>query len=323
MTTSPESPASLVRSAPSAPPPAAPRTTQPTTTTAARSDRRGPRRSTPLTIAMLAALAYFLLPLLWLLIASTKSTQDLFNTFGLWFSHAPQLLTNVRRTFTQDDGVFAHWLLNTVLYAGVSALGAALLAAAGGYGFAKFRFRGDRFAFNLVVGAVMVPATALAIPTYLLFAKAGLVNTPWAIILPSLVNPFGLYLMRVHAEDAVPESLLEAARIDGAGEVRIFFRIVLRLLGPGLVTVLLFTLVATWNNYFLPLIMLNDPNLYPVTVGLSSWAARAQNGGAGSSSDMLALVVTGSMISIIPLVVAFLMLQRYWQSGLASGGVKQ
>ncbi|MEU0408917.1 carbohydrate ABC transporter permease [Streptomyces griseorubiginosus] len=322
MTTTPQPSASLAHGTP----PAAATTTpaaKPARGALPRRPRRGPRRSTPLTIAMLAALAYFLLPLFWLVIASTKSTQDLFNTFGLWFSHAPQLLTNVKDTFTQDDGVFVHWLLNTVLYAGVSAVGAALLAAAGGYGFAKFRFRGDRAAFNLVVGAVMVPATALAIPTYLLFAKAGLVNTPWAVILPSLVNPFGLYLMRVYAEDAVPESILEAARIDGAGELRIFFRIVLRLLGPGLVTVLLFTLVATWNNYFLPLIMLNDPNLYPITVGLSSWAAQAQNGGSGASSDMLALVVTGSLISIVPLVVAFLMLQRYWQSGLASGGVKQ
>ncbi|MFF8974849.1 carbohydrate ABC transporter permease [Streptomyces sp. NPDC014995] len=304
-------------------------TTMPTATTAPAptAPRRGRsaarRRNTPLTIAMLAALAYFLLPLFWLLVASTKSTQDLFDSFGLWFSRTPQLLTNIRTTFTQDDGVFVHWLLNTAVYAGVSALGAALLAAAAGYGFAKFRFRGDRAAFNLVLGAVMVPATALAIPTYLLFAKAGLVNTPWAIILPSLVNPFGLYLMRVYAEDAVPDSLLEAARIDGAGEARIFFRIVLRLLAPGLVTVLLFTLVATWNNYFLPLIMLNDPNLYPITVGLASWAAQAQNGGAGSSSDMLPLVVTGSLISVVSLVLAFLLLQRYWQSGLAAGGVKQ
>ncbi|WP_405876911.1 carbohydrate ABC transporter permease [Streptomyces sp. NBC_00005] len=281
------------------------------------------RRSTPLTIAMLAALAYFLLPLFWLLVASTKNTQDLINSFGLWFSHAPQLLVNIKATFTQDDGVFVHWLLNTVLYAVVSALGAALLAAAGGYGFAKFRFRGDRVSFNLVLGAIMVPATALAIPTYLLFAKVGLVNTPWAVILPSLVNPFGLYLMRIYAADAVPDSLLEAARIDGAGEARIFFRIALRMLAPGLVTVLLFTLVATWNNYFLPLIMLNDPKLYPITVGLSSWAAQAQNGGSGASSDMLPLVVTGSLISIVPLVVAFLLLQRYWQSGLASGSVKQ
>ncbi|WP_033280531.1 carbohydrate ABC transporter permease [Streptomyces sp. NRRL F-525] len=281
------------------------------------------RRSTPLTIAMLAVLAYFLLPLFWLLIASTKSTQDLFNSFGLWFSHAPQLLSNVKATFTQDDGVFGRWLLNTVLYAGASALGAALLAAAAGYGFAKYRFRGHGAAFNLVLGAIMIPTTALAIPTYLLFAKAGLVNTPWAVILPSLISPFGLYLMRIYAEDAVPDSLIEAARMDGAGEFRIFCTIGLRLLAPGLVTVILFTLVATWNNYFLPLIMLNDPNLYPITVGLSSWAAQAQNGGAGASSDMLALVVTGSLISIIPLVLAFLLLQRYWQSGLATGGVKQ
>jgi len=281
------------------------------------------RRSTPLTIAMLAALAYFLLPLFWLLIASTKSTQDLFNTFGLWFSHAPQLWTNIRATLTQDDGVFLRWMLNTVVYAVASAVGAALLAAAAGYGFAKYRFRGHGAGFNLVLGAIMVPTTALAIPTYLLFAKVGLVDTPWAVILPSLISPFGLYLMRIYAQDAVPDSILEAARIDGAGELRIFVRIALRLLAPGLVTVVLFTLVSTWNNYFLPLIMLNNPRLYPVTVGLSSWAAQAQNGGAGASSNMLALVTTGSLLSIVPLVVAFLLLQRYWQSGLATGGVKQ
>jgi multiple sugar transport system permease protein len=281
------------------------------------------RRSTPLTIAMLAALAYFLLPLFWLVVASTKSTQDLFTSFGLWFSRAPQLLTNIRSTLAQDNGVFLHWLLNTAIYAGVSALGAAFLAAAGGYGFAKFRFRGDRAAFNLVLGAIMVPTTALAIPTYLLFAKVGLVNTPWAIILPSLVSPFGLYLMRIYAQDAIPDSLIEAARIDGAGEVQIFFRVAIRLLAPGLVTVVLFTLVTTWNNYLLPLIMLNDPRLYPITVGLASWASQAAGGGSGANSDMLALVVTGSMLSILPLVVAFLLLQRYWQSGLATGGVKQ
>jgi multiple sugar transport system permease protein len=168
----------------------------------------------------------------------------------------------------------------------------------------------------------MVPTTALAIPTYLLFSKIGLVNTPWAIILPSLASPFGLYLMRVYAADAVPDSIIEAARIDGAGEFRIFFRVSLRLLMPGVVTVLLFTLVATWNNYFLPLIMLNNPSLYPVTVGLASWSAQAV-GGAGSTGDLLALVVTGALLSIVPLIAAFLMLQRYWQSGLATGGVKQ
>lgn len=280
------------------------------------------RRSTPLTIVMLAALAYFLLPLFWMVVASTKSTEDLFTTFGLWFSDAPQLFTNVGRTFTHDDGVFVRWLLNTVAYAVVSASGAALLAAAAGYGFAKFRFRGQAAMSSAVLGAIMVPTTALAIPTYLLFAQVGLVNTPWAIILPSLVSPFGFYLMRVYAQDAVPDSLLEAARLDGASEVRIFFTIALRLLSPGLVTVLLFTLVATWNNYFLPLIMLNDPKLYPVTIGLASWASQAAGGGAGANSDILTLLLTGSTISVAPLVAAFLLLQRYWQTGLATGAVK-
>jgi multiple sugar transport system permease protein len=281
------------------------------------------RRSIPLTVAMLAALAYFLLPLFWLVVASTKSTQDLFTTFGLWFSRVPQLFANIGDTLTHQDGIFLRWLLNTIGYAVVSALGAALLAAAAGYGFAKYRFRGHGTGFNLVLGAVMVPATALAIPTYLLFSQVGLVNTPWAVILPSLVNPFGLYLMRIYAQDAVPDSIIEAARIDGAGEARIFFRIGLRMLAPGLVTVVLFTLVATWNNYFLPLIMLNDQRLYPVTLGLAFWADQAQNGGAGTSGEMLPLVLTGSLLSILPLVVAFLFLQRYWQSGLAAGAVKQ
>lgn len=280
------------------------------------------KRSTPLTIAMFAALAYFLLPLFWMVVASTKSTEDLFTTFGLWFSGAPQLFTNLGRTFTHDNGVFVRWLLNTVVYAGVSASGAALLAAAAGYGFAKFRFRGQGAMSSAVLGAIMVPTTALAIPTYLLFAQVNLVNTPWAIILPSLVSPFGFYLMRVYAQDAVPDSLLEAARLDGASEVRIFFTIALRLLSPGLVTVLLFTLVATWNNYFLPLIMLNDPKLYPVTIGLASWASQAAGGGAGANSDILTLLLTGSTLSVAPLVSAFLLLQRYWQTGLATGAVK-
>jgi multiple sugar transport system permease protein len=279
------------------------------------------RRSSLLTLGMLALLIYFLLPLFWLLVASTKTTADLFTTFGLWFSDSFALLSNIRRTFAYDDGVYARWMLNTLFYSVVSAGGAAFLAALGGYGFAKYRFRGNNLLFGIVLGAIMVPTTALAIPTYLLFSKVGLVNTPWAIILPSLVSPFGLFLMRIYAQDAISDSLIEAGRIDGAGEMRIFFRLALRSLAPGIVTVLLFTLVATWNNYFLPLIMLNDPNLYPITVGLSAWSSRTAGGG-GSTGDLLALVITGSMLSIIPLIAAFLMLQRYWQSGLTAGGVK-
>jgi len=288
-----------------------------------RTSRRRPvggQRSNVLTIALLACAAYFLLPLAWLVIASTKSNSDLFSTFGLWFAHF-NLVGNLRDVFTFQGGIYISWLRNTIFYAVASGVGAAALATAAGYAFAKLHFPGGNALFAIVLGAIMVPLTALAIPTYLLFSKVGLTDTPWAIIPPSLVSPFGVYLMRVYAADAIPDSLLESARIDGASEARIFFSVALRLLAPGFVTVLLFALVATWNNYFLPLIMLNSPQYFPLTVGLAQWQSTSA---AGSGSQALfSMVITGSLVSIIPLVVAFLFLQRYWQSGLATGGVKQ
>jgi multiple sugar transport system permease protein len=257
--------------------------------------------------------------LVWLVIASTKSNSDLFSTFGLWFADF-HLLENLQDVFTFQSGIYASWLRNTILYAVVSGVGAAALATAAGYAFAKLYFPGGNALFAIILGAIMVPLTALAVPTYLLFSKVGLTDTPWAIILPSLVSPFGVFLMRVYAAGAIPDSLLEAARVDGASEARIFFSVALRLLAPGFVTVLLFALVATWNNYFLPLIMLNSPEYFPLTVGLAQWQATSA---AGSGSQALfSMVITGSLVSIIPLVVAFLFLQRYWQSGLATGGVK-
>src|SRR5947208_16141510 len=144
-----------------------------------------------------------------------------------------------------------------------------------GYVVAEFEFPGRVLLFAIILGSIMVPSTALAIPTYLLLSKIGLINTPLAIILPSLVSPFGVFLMRIYAEQAVPDELLDAARVDGAGEMRIFWSVALRILVPGFVTVLLFSFVATWNNYFLPLLVFSDPNYYPLTLGLTSWNAQA------------------------------------------------
>jgi multiple sugar transport system permease protein len=278
------------------------------------------RRSAPLTLMMAAVLVYFFLPLFWLVISSTKNNADLFNSFGLWFGGHFNLFSNIKEVFTFNGGVYGRWLLNTTIYAVVSAGGASMFAAMAGYALAKLHFKGRNLMFAIVLGSIMVPATALTIPTYLLLSHIGLIDTPLAVILPSLVSPFGLYLMKVYAEESVPESLLEAARIDGAGEFRIFWRIAFRQMAPGFVTVLLFTLVATWNNYFLPLVMLSTPKYYPITVGLASWNSQANAG--GGSQALFSLVVTGSLISIIPLSVAFLLLQRYWQSGLGVGGVK-
>ncbi|WP_432492277.1 carbohydrate ABC transporter permease [Kineococcus auxinigenes] len=277
------------------------------------------RKSPLLTVLAILTLPYFLLPLYWLAVASTKTNRQLFSTFGLWFDDI-NLWSNLTDVFSAQGGIFWTWIGNTVLYAGVSALGAAFLATAAGYAFAKYDFPGGTLMFSIVLGAIMVPTTALAIPTYLLFAGADLTDTRWAVILPSLVSPFGVYLMRVYAADAVPTELIEAARVDGAGELRIFFTVALRLVAPGFVTVLLFALVATWNNYFLPLIMLSSPDLYPLTVGLAQWQSAAAAGSGGQV--LFSSVITGSLVSIVPLIVAFLYLQKYWQSGLATGGVK-
>ena len=276
-------------------------------------------KSIPLTVIMAILVIYSLLPLFWLFVGSTKTQGELLNSFGLWFSGPFSLFQNIGETLTCDNGVFVRWLLNTLLYVVVGAGGATFLALLGGYGLAKFNFPGKKAVFAVVLGAVAIPGTALAVPTFLMFSQMHLTNTPWAIILPSLISPFGLYLIWTYAQDAIPSELLEAARMDGAGEFRTFFTISWRLLTPGLITVLLFTLVATWNNYFLPLIMLSEPTWYPLTVGLNQWNQQAQTVGG---QPIYNLVITGSLLTIVPIVVAFLFLQRYWQSGLAAGSVK-
>lgn len=288
-----------------------------------RRRRSRSRRSVVLTVMWWIVLAYFMVPLAWLLINSTKSNADLFTSFGLSFGSAFSLFDNIASLVTYQDGIFFRWFGNTIIYAVVGAGGAAVIAAMGGYALAKFRFGGRKVVIATILGATAIPGTALAVPTYMLFADWGLVNTMAAVIIPALASPFGLFLMMVYASDAVEDSLIEAARIDGAGEGRIFWTIAFRLLAPGFVTVLLFQLVATWNNYFLPLIVLNESDKFPLTVGLSLWNKLANAGGVNVTEPLYPLVITGSLLAVIPLVVAFLFLQRYWQSGIAAGGVKQ
>ncbi|WP_328459509.1 carbohydrate ABC transporter permease [Streptomyces sp. NBC_00669] len=293
----------------------------PRTSRSARRHTPGrPRRSVLLTVLTSIVVLYSLVPLAWLVINACKTQPKLLDSFGLWFSGRFALWDNIRETLTYNDHIFVRWLLNTLLYVVLGAGGATFLAVLGGYGLAKFDFAGRRAVFAVVIGAVAVPSAALAVPTFLMFSKMGLTNTPWAVIIPSLISPFGLYLMWVFAAEAIPDELLEAARMDGSGELRTFFRISLPLLAPGIVTVLLFTTVATWNNYFLPLIMIKNPDWYPLTIGLNSWNAQAATAGG---QPVFNLVITGSLLTIVPLIAAFLLLQRYWQSGLAAGSVKE
>ena len=192
------------------------------------------RRSVLLTVLLWLCVLYFVLPLWWLFVSSTKDNAALFSTFGLWFGGDFSLWENLQTLFTVRDGHLPPVDASTRSSTRSSPrVGATLLATMAGYAFAKYEFPGRKALFSVTLGAIMIPLTALALPTYLLFASAGLTDTPWAIIIPSLVSPFGVYLMRVYAADAIPDSLIEAARVDGAGEFRIFWQVGLRLLGSG------------------------------------------------------------------------------------------
>jgi multiple sugar transport system permease protein len=268
------------------------------------------------TAFMFVCAVYFLLPAWWLVVSSTKGPSTLYSSQGFWFSQF-HLASNLTGLFSYDGGIYWHWLVNTLLYAGVGALGATLLAAAAGYALAKYDFRGRQLVFSVILGGVLIPGTALALPLYLLMSKVDLTNTYWAVFLPSLVSPFGVYLARVYAAASIPDELIEAGRIDGASEGRIFRTVALRIMSPALVTMFLFQFVAIWNNFFLPLVMLSNTRLYPVTLGLYTW-----NNEYGQAPQLVSYVIIGSLISVIPLVIAFLSLQRFWRSGLAAGGVK-
>lgn len=281
---------------------------------------RGPRdsrRSVALAMVFLGLVAaYMLLPVFWLLVSATKSQGDLVDTFGLWFADF-RLADNLSTLFTRQDGAFPRWLLNSLLYAGGGAAVGTLVAAMAGYALAKFAFRGREAVFSVVLGGVLVPHVALALPLFLLFAKVGATNTFWSVFLPSIVSPFGVYLSRIFAAASVPDEVIEAARIDGAGEFRTFFTIALRLMSPAMVTIFLFQFVVIWNNFLLPLIMLQDERLYPVTLGLYTWQSQLSR-----EPGLQILTITGSLVSVVPIVVTFLVLQRYWRAGLAAGSVK-
>jgi multiple sugar transport system permease protein len=259
---------------------------------------------------------YFLVPIWWLLVAASKSSKQFTSTNPLWFADM-SIWANITDLVQYRNGVYFTWLLNSVFYAGAGALIATVIAGMCGYALAKYRFPGREVIFNVVLGGVLVPATALALPLFLIFSQVNLTNTYWAVFLPSLVSPFGVYLARIYAAASVPDELIEAARLDGAGEVRTFFTVAVRLMFPALVTVFLFQFVAIWNNFFLPLIMLRDETLFPVTLGLYSW-----NSQVNQIPELRGYVLIGALLSIIPLIITFLLLQRFWRNGLGTGSVK-
>lgn len=273
-----------------------------------------PLNRTVVMVLLAVSTIYFLFPLWWLLVAATKPFGEQFSGSGLWFDGFG-LFDNLARLTAQNDGIFWQWMLNSLLYCGAGAVIGTVLSAMGGYALAKYDFPGRGAAFGVILAAVLVPKILFTLPLYLMFSGVHLINNPLAVLLPSIVSPFGVYLARVFAAQSVPDEVIEAGRLDGASEFRIFRAISTKMMMPALVTIFLFQFVDIWNNYLLPAMVLGDDHMQPVTVGLVGW-------NASHVAVPPPLVVIGSLVSVVPLIIAFLALQRFWRAGMTAGAVK-
>jgi multiple sugar transport system permease protein len=260
---------------------------------------------------MSAGLLLVTAPFLWMLLGSVKSESELRRIPPTWW---PERFTleNYRELFSRLD--FPIYFFNSVLVALLITLGNIVFCSMLGYALAKLEFRGRRVLFGLVIGMLMVPGMVIFVPQYVLVANLGLVNTYWGLVLPFLAGPFGVFLMRQFMS-AIPDELLDAARVDGAGEARIFRSIVMPLMGPGVATLGILTFLASWNNFLWPLVVAQTEDMYtlPVALALVSVDQNQTNYG---------LLLGGAVVVIVPIVAVFVALQRYFVQGIAMTGLK-
>lgn len=265
---------------------------------------------------------FVVLPIVWLLITTTKDNRQLFSLGAFSVPSHISLGSNLSHAFRIDGGVLAYWLVNSIGYAVVISLGSTYLAALAGYAVAKLKFPGRRVFTVTILGSLMVPSAVLVIPLYILEQRIHVVNSYEAVVLPLLLSTFGVFFMMVYLGDALPDVLIEAAQVDGAGHWKIFHRIALPIAKPGLATLVLISFIATWNNYFLPYVVLSSEKLFPLTVGLDYWLGTVTAASsAGAGQVVYPDIVVGTAIAIIPTLLLFPFLSRYVARGLALGAV--
>jgi multiple sugar transport system permease protein len=277
-----------------------------------------------LTLAVIYVLLIFfaaitLVPFAWMLSASIKGSQDFFTSLFLprgegFLGIAWNRITlhNFHRLFTELG--IGNALMNSAFLASVTALLATTGSAMGGYALAKFRFPGRDTFLSLVLWVLVIPAPLLLAPGYQLIYNLGLLNTYAGLILPGLAPAFGVFLFRQATINAVPDALLESARIDGAGELRIFFEVVLPVVRPMIGAFMMITFLGTWNNFIMPQIILQSPEMHPLSVAVNQLrSAYGQDYG---------LIMAGTVVSIAPVLCLFLLLQREFIAGLTAGAVK-
>jgi multiple sugar transport system permease protein len=252
----------------------------------------------------------FVLPLVQMVLTSFMSDADI-NRFPPKFLPTELHLSGYTGLFTQSH--ILRWLLNTVIVAAISVVAHLVLCSLAGYGFARLRFPGRNMGFFLMVATVMIPTQLLMIPTYLMFARLGIVNTLAAAFVPWLATAFGIFLMRQFFL-ALPAELEEAAAIDGASVAQRFFRVVLPLARPALATLALFTLLSSWNDLVWPLIAISDERWYTLQVGLTMFQ--------GTRRTQWSLLMAGNVVATLPLIIAFVVAQKRFIATMTFTGLK-
>ncbi|MEV2234358.1 carbohydrate ABC transporter permease [Streptomyces phaeochromogenes] len=253
-----------------------------------------------------------MLPFVWVISGSLRSLDEIRSDPGAW---VPQHLTfdNFERLFTTQG--FGRFLVNSVVVAVMVVAGNIVAASAAGYALAKLDFAGRRIAFAAVMGAMMMPLTSVFVTQFVITVDLGLADTLTGVALPSVALPLSVFIMRQYAM-SIPDELLEAARIDGAGEFRIFFGIFLPLAGPAVATITIMSFLSSWNNFLWPLIVAQSMSSYTLPVGL---AATSQ---AAAHVTDYGLLLAGAIVVMLPVLVLFLFLQRYFVQGVAGTGMR-
>jgi multiple sugar transport system permease protein len=259
---------------------------------------------------LLAGMLIALVPMLWMVSASFMQTGEA-STYPPHFLPRAPTLEHYRALFTRLD--LGRYALNSAFVAIVVTLISLFINAAAGYAFAKLRFRGRDRTFRLLATGLVIPVQVSMLPLFLLLKSLHLVNTYAGVIIPTLASIFGIFLVRQYAL-SIPDDLLDAARVDGAGEWRIFRSIVLPVIRPVLATLSIWTFLASWNDFMWPLIVLSDERRYTLPVALA--------GLLGEHAQDVELMMSGAVLTVLPVLVVFLMLQRYYVEGVTAGSVK-
>ncbi len=272
--------------------------------------RRG-SRSIGLHVALIVGFVLMAIPFVWMILSSFKTTREIRQAPSRWIPEEPTL-QNYRDLFDRLD--FPRYFFNSTFVAVAVTAGNLLFCSMLGYALAKLEFPGKRALFAVVLATLMVPGVVTLVPLFVLVSNFNLTNTHAGLILPTVAGAFGVFLMRQFML-GIPDDLLDAARVDGAGEYRIFFRVVLPLCGPALATLGVLTFLTSWNNFLWPSVVASSEDMYTLPVALALFSI-------GQQESNVALQMAGATVVVLPVVILFFATQRYVIQGIATTGLK-